>query len=263
MAKKLACRYLAALLAFLSILSATPVLSFAAEENGIVGVKARYSSGIDPEKGDQFAISYENSDTGESGSISLDASEADGVYIDFEVPVGSYRITDVEYSGSNQKIVEQGYGVKRWFRVRDGEDAAVLYLYVGQTAVENLDRAYTDAVIKDSEHDENGNRTVFEDQYGKYGVETDENGNTYIQYLDEDSEGTSNDAVDDQEASSSDPGETGTSAENRQEPITEYYETDSDDQEDSHWLRNTVLIVLAVAAVVATAVFILRKKKIL
>ena len=168
MKKKLAYRYISLILAFLVVLCGTPVLSFAAQGTGIVGVKARYSSDVEPEKGDQFTISYQNSDTGESGTINLDASEADDVYIDFEIPIGSYEVTDLVYSGSNENIEEQGYGVEGAFRVRDEKDAAVLYLYIGSTAVENLDRSYSDAVIKDSEHDENGNQIVFEDRGGRW-----------------------------------------------------------------------------------------------
>lgn len=270
MKKKLAYRYISLILAFLVVLCGTPVLSFAAQGTGIVGVKARYSSDVEPEKGDQFTISYQNSDTGESGTINLDASEADDVYVDFEIPIGSYEVTDLVYSGSNENIEEQGYGVEGAFRVRDEKDAAVLYLYIGSTAVENLDRSYSDAVIKDSEHDENGNQIVFEDRGGRYTIEEDEDGNTYIQYLDEDTEETSNDGTDGQEELSDDPGEesgvpesSDTSTENGQEPITEYHETGEQEEENSDSLRDTVLIVVIIAAIVGAGIFVLRKKKLL
>ena len=270
MKKNCVYRHLVAGLAFLVILCGTPVLSFAAQGTGIVGVKARYSSDIEPEKGDQFIISYENSDSGESGTISLDASEADDVYIDFEIPIGSYEVTDVVYSGSNESIEEQGYGVEGAFRVRDEEDAAVLYLYIGSTAVENLDRSYSDAVIKDSEHDENGKQIVFEDRGGRYTIEEDEDGNTYIQYLDEDSDETSNNGTDGPEEPSDAPGEESdvpesndTSTENGQEPITEYHETGEQEEEDSNSLRDTVIIVVIIAAIVGLVIFVLRKKKLL
>lgn len=216
----------------------------AAEGMGSVGIKANYSSSITAKEGDTFSISYEESETGESGSIEVDAYELRSEFRDYEVPPGSYDITDIEYTGSNEEIINEGYGIENSFRIKEAGDDDILHVYIGADEVEGLEKDYNQAVIKDSEHDENGDRIVYEDENGKYRYEEDESGNTFVEYIDEDntiSEGAGAESSSGMEASSQ-PEQTG---ENAQEPITEYYE-----EENKETNEGSIFMTLGLCAVV-------------
>lgn len=225
-----------------------------------LSVSSRYSEGIEPQDGDIFTIAFSNTDTGDSSTVEVDASEITESYQEYVLPTGSYEVTNIIYSGSNDTIIDQGYGTENTFRLKEGE-GDLIHIYIGETEVNSLQSDYSHAVIKDDEHDENGKRTVFEDRSGKYRYVKDASGNSVIEYLDEGEENT------DSRQYSEDSGEpseesTGqdTTKEGSQEPVTEYYEKSETEDEGI----GSLLIMIGAGAVIALAgigiIYLLRKK---
>lgn len=225
-----------------------------------LSVSSKYSEGIESQDGDIFTIEFSNTDTGDASTIEVDASDITEAYQEYVLPTGSYEVTNIIYSGSNDTIIEEGYGTENTFRLKEGE-GDLLHIYIGETEVASLQSDYSQAVIKDDEHDENGKRTVFEDRSGKYRYVEDDSGNSVIEYLDEGEENT------DSRQYSEDSGEpseesTGqdTAQEGSQEPVTEYYEVSNTEDEGIV----PMLIMIGAGAVIALAgigiIYLLRKK---
>lgn len=253
-------------IAFSFLLAVGPMchISYADNTSGILGITASYSSDIEPRDNDNFVIEYKNKDTGEENSLKIDASEVDGIFQDFDMPAGSYQVIDITYSGTNGDIVESGYGIENSFRIQAGGDD-IVHIYIGASETEGLENDYNQAVIKDSEHDENGQRTVFEDENGKYTYQKDETDNNVKVYIDDiSSDSSSSDDSDDtyqddyEDSSADIPTQTPTG----EEPITEYYDTEEEsEQQDSHSSIGTSIgLVCIIALVGGVIIFVLHKK---
>ena len=242
-------------------------ISYADNTSGILGITASYGSEIEPQNNDNFVIKYKNKDTGEANSLKIDASDVDGIFQDFDMPAGSYQVTDITYNGTNGDIVESGYGIENSFRIQAGGDD-IVHIYIGASETKSLENDYNQAVIKDNEHDENGQRTVFEDENGKYIYQKDETDNNVKVYIDDTSNDSSssddndseNDTYqDDYEDSSADiPTQTPTG----EEPITEYYDKEEkSEQQDSHSSIGTSIgLVCIIALAGGVIIFVLHKK---
>lgn len=245
-------------------LTAPGIAVSAADGTGTVGIGAYYSTGITAEEGDLFTITYEEKTSGETGVIEVDASEVRSVMNDYEVAPGDYDVTNIEYNGQNESIIEEGYGTENGFGIKEAGDDDILHIYIGREELATLEADYSQAMIKDSEHDENGNRTVFEDETGKYRYVQDESGNTVVEYLDDDSQAENASAPDggDSDASDGEASENeaaGTVQENAQEPITEYYEREDEEDDDG-----SIFLTLGLCAgfgLVCLAVLIVLHKK--
>ena len=253
-------------LVLLLVLGPMRYIAYADNTSGVLGVTASYSSDIEPRDNDNFVIKYKNKDTGEEDSLKIDASDVNGIFKDFDMPAGSYQVTDITYSGTNDDIVESGYGIENSFRIQAGSDD-IVHIYIGASETKGLENDYNQAVIKDSEHDENGQRTVFEDENGKYIYQKDETDNNVKVYIDEtgsdssssDSSDSEDTYQDDYKGSSADiPTQTPTG----QEPITEYYdEEDETEQQDSpSSIGTSIGLVCIIALAGGVIIFILHKK---
>lgn len=254
---------LALMLLFPSYLvSAEEATEQTAEERGTetLSVSSRYSEGIEAQDGDIFTISFTNNDSGETSTIEIDASDIAETYQNYDLPIGSYEVTNIIYSGSNETIIDEGYGTENTFRLQEGE-GDLLRIYIGKTEVTNLKNDYSQAVIKDDEHNENGERIVFKDRSGKYRYVEDASGNSVIEYLDEEESWETRQYSEDNEETT-EVGNTGqeTTQKGSQEPVTEYYDETETEVEG---IASTLIVigaVVVIALVGSLIIYILHKK---
>lgn len=255
---------LALMLLFPSYLvSAEETTEQTAEERGTetLSVSSRYSEGIDPQDGDIFTIAFTNNDSGETSTIEIDAADIVETYRDYDLLIGSYEVTNIIYSGSNETIIDEGYGTENTFRLQEGE-GDLLRIYIGETEVTSLENDYSQAVIKDEEHDKNGEKIVFEDRSGKYRYVEDESGNSVIEYLDEGEESgeTRQYSEDSEEPSGDESAEQETTQEGAEEPVTEYYE---ETETKGEGIASTLIVigaVVVIALIGSLIIYILHKK---
>lgn len=233
--------------------------AYASPDNGTLGITAKYSDEISAQEGDTFTITYVNDDTGEDGSLKIDASEISSSYKDIEIASGTYTVTDISYSGANNDIVDSGYGIENSFRIKDGGDD-ILRIYIGKSKTQSLENDYNSALIKDAEHDANGNRDVFYDENGAFRYETDETGNLIQVYIDSEQENSEEDEYYDNFEDTE--GEIPVQQSNGQEPITEYYDTEEKKDKSTGFdsLAFTICIVCIIGAVGGGVIFYLYKK---
>lgn len=235
-------------------------IAFAAPGTGLLGIMANYSSEIEPRRGDYFEITYKNKDSGATDSIRIDASGITESFKDFDIPAGSYNITDITYNGSNDAIVDSGYGIENAFRITEGGDD-IVHIYIGASKTRGLENDYNSAVIKDSEHDENGNRTVFYDEGGAYEYQMDDSDNSVKVYLDEEN----NENAEEEDVYYDDFGDSSadipTQTPNGQEPIIEYYDEEEETTDKgSSSIGAVIAIVCIVALAGCGAIFYLHQK---
>lgn len=130
-----------------------------AEELGTVNISIKYDTDIAPQIGDTFDITYcREDDEFTQATISFDAAQInaeDGAI--FQVPYGSYTILNIDYTGKNEKIRLQGYGVNAGFYCADGVDGH-FKLGIGTETVQAMERDYDPGNIrvKDTNHNEWG-----------------------------------------------------------------------------------------------------------
>lgn len=244
-----------------AILSAclSPLTAYADPSNGTLGIIANYSDEISAQHGDTFTIDYVNEDTGDDGSLTVDSSEISSSFMDIEMAPGSYTIIDISYSGANNDIVDSGYGIENSFRIKEGGDD-IVHICIGASETKSLESDYNSALIKDAEHDAYGNRDVFYDENGAYRYETDETGNNVQVYIDSEQENSEEDEYYDNFEDTE--GEIPIQQPNGQEPITEYYETE--EEEDTSDGVSSLTFMICVVCILGAAgggvIFYLHKK---
>lgn len=129
---------------------------------GKVSVIVEYSDDIEPQIDDNFVIEYSVKGREDNkGTIDVNAfsfAEEPGVLEG--VPFGSYSILNIEYTGNNQDIVNQGYAVTQSFYCSDSVDGSFT-IAVGESSIASLAKDYSEGNIriKDSDHDEYGTAT--------------------------------------------------------------------------------------------------------
>ncbi len=176
-------RFVIALLAIAVWLFMVPSVAYAATGTELLGISAYYAKNITPQKGDTFAIDYQNRDTGETGRITIDAFDVTERYKDYDLKYGYYEVVRLQYTGTNDIILQEGFGTKRTFAIYEDDDD-LLDIYIGKSKVSSLDALYNNAFIIDEEHDEHGKRVVFYDEGGRpYRIDK-ENGEVGYEYLD-------------------------------------------------------------------------------
>lgn len=112
---------------------------------GEVGIKANVSNDIQLAEGDIFILTYRVFDknlpneeqTGEKAQIKIDASLINGEWTFFNMPVGYYQITKIEYQGSNSDIANGHYGCSQYFSASENARNS-LYLAIGEKAWKSL-----------------------------------------------------------------------------------------------------------------------------
>lgn len=239
----------ACMLLILLTVSAFPIwripafaVAYAADKAyGTLGIRAAYSDGITPQDGDTFEISFVDSDTYETREITVDASKITSSFGNYEVSPGTYTIFSLAYTGKNRDIESQGYGLERTFRVSEGGDC-ILHLCIGSEEVSSLEVSYGDPFVIDAQHDGNGEWTVYNDGHGTYTYGINDDGTSYIEYLE-----TSDTAADDAEDSGGESwiGEV-TDRQQEQEPVTIYYDGTDKEGEKQTGFNCLLLIPLAV-----------------
>lgn len=146
-----------------SLLASLPFISsaniaFATEDNkGTVNIHINYDDDIEPNEGDVFTLTYSlEEDQNNTAIINIDASmfvDEDG---QLTLPPNTYAILDITYGGSNQDIIEQGYGCNKTFYCSERTDGSFT-IAIGDQKVQSLSNNYGyDVRIKDSNHQENG-----------------------------------------------------------------------------------------------------------
>lgn len=236
-----------------------PMTAYADPSNGTLGIIANYSDEISAQPGDTFTIDYVNDDTGDDGSLEVDSYEISSSFMDIEIAPGSYTITDITYSGSNNDIVDSGYGIENSFRIQEGSDD-IVHICIGASETKSLESDYNSALIKDAEHDANGNRDVFYDENGAFRYETDETGNSVQIYIESEPGSEDEDEYYDNFEDAGD--EIPVQQPNGQEPITEYYAAEEEEDKNTGFdsLAFTICIVCIIGAVGGGVIFYLHKK---
>ena len=118
-----------AIVAIAASMGLSMISAFAAEKDETpldttLGITANYSTEITPEEDDVFAITLSGSSTGDV-SVELNASEYSDLTKSFKVEPDNYKITNIEYKGSNEAIVSEGFSMNNTFSVMEGEYADV------------------------------------------------------------------------------------------------------------------------------------------
>lgn len=244
-----------------TILSACfiPMTAYAEPSNGTLGIIANYSDEISAQHGDTFTIDYVNEDTGDAESLDVDSSEISSTFMDIEMAPGSYTITDISYTGSNNDIVDSGYGIENSFRIKSGDDD-IVHICIGASETKSLESDYNSALIKDAEHDAYGNRDVFYDENGAYRYETDDTDNSVKVYVNSDQNGSEGDEYYDNFEDTE--GEIPIQQPNGQEPITEYYDTEEKEETSDgvSSLTFMICVVCILGAAGGGVIFYLHKK---
>lgn len=158
--KKRALSFLLCLLASIFTLGILFPIRTMAQESSLtstepsVMIVAEYDEGIEAAEGDRFEITFVNDDTGVSDTITILAMDVVNYAIQ-EIEEGTYTVTDIEYLGNNDVIIEEGYGTVSFFS-SDTEGGSILRISVGETAVQRLISTDYYAVVKDGMHEEDG-----------------------------------------------------------------------------------------------------------
>lgn len=101
---------------------------------------------------DQFEITYQSKDTGETDILTVDASAA-VAGCSFELPLGSYSVTRIAYLGQKESVVSGGYAVDRSFQIgEDWDSLGYLIIYVGEDTLSSLDSYAAKRLIRDEAH---------------------------------------------------------------------------------------------------------------
>lgn len=106
-----------------------------------VGITPVYSASVQPEENDVFVLMCKGT-AGSELDIELNAFENMDDTLAFEVEPDNYTVTAVEYKGSNEAVVEEGYSVNNTFTVMDGEYAD-LTLAIGKAEGDLLNALYS------------------------------------------------------------------------------------------------------------------------
>lgn len=129
--------------------------------NPITWVCVHYSSGIKPAQGDTFRLYYYNESDGDVRTYDVDAYALSKNHK--EEPgftEGTYGIQKIEYHGTNQAILEQGYGVVDNFYVKDGYDPQI-DVVIGTEMISKYQADYgSNLLVSDDSHDASGEPTT-------------------------------------------------------------------------------------------------------
>lgn len=98
-----------------------------------------YADTITPQTDDMFVITYRDTDTGDEATIEFDGSDLAGKAGGMNIDYGSYEITDIKYTGSNEAIQNESYAVNTTFRA-DNYEAGSFEVGIGNGEVENMKR---------------------------------------------------------------------------------------------------------------------------
>lgn len=239
-----------------------------AEGTGILRFVPWYSDDVAIESGDEFVVTFQNKNSGESMSVTIEP-DSDEPVVELEVDSGVYTVTALSYDGSNDLIIEQGYGIEGSVKVPE-DDVGVFHIYVGSAQTSTLSIDYgSNAFIIDRYHDENGQQTVYYDEFGAYIYVTGDDGYDYIEYIE------TYDVDDDEDETEEEDGNSGTSSENEedwaseipsqedtgQEVVVEYYEIENDESSGNGFSSGSIIvIVLFIGIIFGGILFYLRKK---
>lgn len=129
-----------------ALLMTMPVAATEVETGGDVSINILYSSDLSPEKGDGFMLTLVKNG-GDSETLDIDAYEyADHAYSTTMEP-GTYVISDVNYTGDNERIIEEGYVCNLIFTVREGRYAEI-NIAVGEDTCNSIVDLYGNVVAK-------------------------------------------------------------------------------------------------------------------
>lgn len=109
-----------------------------------------YADTIAPQTDDTFVITYKDTDTGDEATIEFDGSVLDGKAGGMNIDYGSYEITDIKYTGSNEAIQNESYAVNTTFRA-DNYEAGSFEVGIGNSEVENMKRENAVLLIVNSD----------------------------------------------------------------------------------------------------------------
>lgn len=115
--------------AIIAGMSMNIVPAFAAEMDEVpldttVGITACYSTDITPAEDDIFSITLTGSSSGEV-NVDFNASQYADLTQSITVKPDNYKITNIEYKGSNEAILSEGFSMNNTFSVMEGEYADV------------------------------------------------------------------------------------------------------------------------------------------
>ena len=110
-------------------MSMSIVPAFAAEMDEVpldttVGITACYSTEITPAEDDVFNITLSGSSSGDV-VVEINASEYSDLTKSVVVEPDNYKITSIEYKGSNEAIISEGFSMNNTFSIMEGEYADV------------------------------------------------------------------------------------------------------------------------------------------
>lgn len=127
-----------------------PIIPAQAEESSpCIHMEVEYSEDIEPQKGDDFLITYCVKGNTGFAQIELDASTLVGKTGKIELDPAEYVITDVTYEGYNKEIVKQGYAITNTFSVTNKADEYDQFvLAIGETAGKKIVSLYEETLIK-------------------------------------------------------------------------------------------------------------------
>lgn len=135
------------------------VPAFAAEMDEVpldttVGITACYSTDITPAEDDIFSITLTGSSSGEV-NVDFNASQYADLTQSITVKPDNYKITNIEYKGSNEAILSEGFSMNNTFSVMEGEYADVT-LAIGTDEGMLLNSIYDSTITYQNEKIVNG-----------------------------------------------------------------------------------------------------------
>lgn len=255
-----------AIVAIAASMGLSMISAFAAEKDETpldttLGITANYSTEITPEEDDVFAITLSGSSTGDV-SVELNASEYSDLTKSFKVEPDNYKITNIEYKGSNEAIVSEGFSMNNTFSVMEGEYADVT-LAIGTDEGMLLNSIYESTISYQNGEIVNGKEAFMQQPSAD---QTDENVEPEaVESEAEDQQDTTPEVKEDTENEES--AEIEESADKADEPSAIekdakviYEDPEEYEENESAPLIMRAVPLLCAAAITALVVFILHKK---
>lgn len=250
-----------AIVAIAASMGLSMISAFAAEKDEApldttLGITANYSTEITPEEDDVFAITLSGSSTGDV-SVELNASEYSDLTKSFKVEPDNYKITNIEYKGSNEAIVSEGFSMNNTFSVMEGEYADVT-LAIGTDEGMLLNSIYESTISYQNGEIVNGKEAFMQQP-------SDDQTDEAVESEAEDQQDTTPEVKEDTENEES--AEIEESADKANEPSAIekdakviYEDPEKYEENESAPLIMRAVPLLCAAAITALVVFILHKK---
>ena len=129
----------------LCTLHAAPVMAEpSVTEQPLVQIVSEYSANIQPGTSDIFTIEYKYVNGTQTATMQLDASTICEHAGTINMPPGDYQIVSIQYQGTSQAIINEGYAVSSKFSTQN--TTGYIYLKIGHEKVTEFENTYEDVL---------------------------------------------------------------------------------------------------------------------